>query len=131
MVRKIETGNAPKAIGPYSQGIEVSAGLALLFVSGQLPIDPQTGKLVEGDIQAMTRQVIANIEAILKAGGSSLLSVVRTDIFLTDLKRDFSGMNAEYALHFTGIHLPARQTVQVAALPMGSPIEISCIAARG
>ena len=124
-MKKIETEKAPKAIGPYSQGVSFQN---LLFVSGQLPIDSQTGKLVEGGIRPMTQQVLKNIEAILKEGGSSLQKVVRIDIFLKDLKNDFSPMNEEYAKIFPGPIFPARQTVQVSELPLGSPIEISCIA---
>lgn len=124
---KIETSQAPKALGPYSQGIAVSEPRPMVFVSGQLPIDPKTGKFVEGTIQALTKQVIDNLEAVLREGGSSLELVVRTDVFLKDLK-DFAAMNEEYAKRFNGKITPARQTIQVADLPMGSPIEISCIA---
>lgn len=126
---RIATEDAPKALGPYSQAIAVPQS-GLIFVSGQLPIDPVTGQLLQGDIKLLTRQVIKNIEAILKAAGSSLQLVVRTDVFLKDLKRDFQGMNEEYAQWFTGEAAPARQTIQVADLPLGSPIEISCIALR-
>jgi len=127
-LEKIETLNAPQAIGPYSQGIAV-INASFIFVSGQLPVDPSTGKLVEGDIKEMTKQVINNLEAILVAGGSSLQQVVRTDVFLKDIKKDFALMNEEYAKRF-GSPAPARQTIQVSELPMGSPIEISCIAVR-
>jgi len=126
--KKIETTQAPKAIGPYSQGIATSEGQSFIFVSGQLPVDPISGKLIEGDIKALTKQVIDNIEAILTAGGSALDQVVRTDVFLKDLKRDFVSMNEEYAKRFVQAIAPARQTIQVAELPMGSLIEISCIA---
>jgi 2-iminobutanoate/2-iminopropanoate deaminase len=128
-LRKIETTNAPKALGPYSQAIEASATNSMMFVSGQLPIDPATGKLIEGDIKALTKQVIANLEAILSESGYNLSSVVRTDVFLQDLK-DFAAFNEEYARYFQGNITPARQTIQVAALPLGSPIEISCIAVK-
>lgn len=127
MLKKIETNEAPKALGPYSQAVSVTSGQTLLFVSGQLPIDPKTGKFIEGGIKEMTRQVIENIKAILKTGNCTLLDVVRTEIFLKDLK-DFAIVNEEYATHFNGSVKPARQTIQVADLPMGSPIEISCIA---
>lgn len=126
-LHKIETLNAPKALGPYSQGVFVNGGNILIFVSGQLPIDPKTGKLIEGDIKALTKQVIDNLEAVLMEAGSRLDLVVRSDVFLKDLK-DFAAMNEEYAKRFTGKIAPARQTIQVADLPMGSPIEISCIA---
>ncbi len=129
-IEKIATTEAPAALAAYSQGIVTAAGQALIFVSGQLPIDPKTGKFVEGDIKTLAKQVIDNIEAILVAGGSSLQHVVRTEIFLTDLKRDFAHVNEEYGKRFAGATPPARQTIQVADLPMGSPIEISCIAIR-
>jgi len=127
---KIETTQAPSAIGPYSQAIVAPQHAELIFVSGQLPVDPKKGILIEGDMKALTRQVIHNLEAILIAAGSSIANVVRTDVFLKDLKRDFASMNEEYATHFKGSAAPARQTVQVSELPMGSPIEISCIAFR-
>lgn len=126
--KKIETLNAPKALGPYSQGVALTEACRLIFVSGQLPINPKTGKFIEGDIKEMTRQVIDNLEAILKEGGSRLDLVLRTDVFLKDMN-DFASMNEEYAKRFNGNSTPARQTIQAAALPMGSPIEISCIAA--
>lgn len=125
----IHTPQAPKAVGPYSQGIKVKADQALLFVSGQLPIDPATGKLIEGDIRKQTHLVIDHIEQILLAGGSSLKKVVRVDIFVKDLKKDFAALNEEYSKRFTGMNPPARQTVQVSELPLGSPLEMSCIAA--
>ena len=129
-IQKLETSEAPLAIGPYSQGTATMNGQPLIFVSGQLPIDPKTGKLVQGSIQVMTKQVIDNLEAILHSAGSSLDFVMRADVFLTDLSQ-FSAMNEEYARRFKGPVLPARQTVQVAALPLGSAIEISCIAVKG
>ncbi|MEI8366284.1 MAG: Rid family detoxifying hydrolase [Parachlamydiaceae bacterium] len=128
-IKRLETSEAPLALGPYSQGVMTTNGNSLVFVSGQLPMDPKTGHLIAGDIQAMTKQVIENLEAILRAGGSNLDLVVRTDVFLTDLK-DFAAMNEEYARHFKGQTTPARQTVQVGALPKGASIEISCIAVR-
>lgn len=124
MKEKINSNDAPKALGPYSQGVKVGN---LLFVSGQLPIDPLSGKLIEGDMKALTCQIIKNIEAILKNANCTLDSVIRTDVFLTDLKL-FAVMNEEYAKFFSGLCPPARQTVQVAALPLNAPIEISCIA---
>jgi 2-iminobutanoate/2-iminopropanoate deaminase len=127
-VKKISTEKAPAAIGPYSQGIVVEGNPTLIYVSGQLPIDPRTGALVQGDIKALTKQVLDNLEAILVASSSSLLRVVRVEVFLIDLKRDFQGMNEEYAKRFNTQVPPARQTVQVSALPKDSPIEISCIA---
>ena len=124
MLEKIETREAPKALGPYSQAVKFGD---FVFVSGQLPIDIKTGGLIKGDMQALTKKVIENIKAILEAAGSSLDEVVRTDVFMTDLK-EFSQMNEEYARAFIGQVFPARQTIQVAALPLGSRIEISCIA---
>lgn len=124
MLQKVETDAAPKALGPYSQAVKAGD---FLFVSGQLPIDPKTGLLVQGDIRDLTRMVIQNIEAILTAANSSLANVVRTDVFLTDLSQ-FKAMNEEYSKFFGGPVFPARQTVQVAALPLGAVIEISCIA---
>lgn len=127
LLRKIETEKAPRALGPYSQGIALNEAKPLVFVSGQLPIDPKTGKLVQGDIKLLTKQVIDNLEAVLQESGSNLDHVVRTEVFLKDLK-EFAAMNEEYAKRFKGEMTPARQTIQVADLPMGSPIEISCIA---
>lgn len=126
--QKITTAQAPKAIGPYSQAIKVKFSGSLVFVSGQLPIDPNTGDMVEGDIRILTKRVLDNIEAILLAGGSSMQEVVRVDIFLKDLKKDFTAMNEEYAKRFSLSSPPARQTVEVSNLPKDSPIEISCIA---
>lgn len=127
---KISTPDAPQAIGPYSQAIAINKDTNLIFVSGQVPMDPKTGKLITGDIKALTQQVIDNLEAILKAGGSSLENVVRTDVFLKDLKSDFAGMNEQYAKRFNGSTPPARQTVQVSELPLGASVEISCIAIK-
>lgn len=130
MLKKIQTDHAPAALGPYSQGIKVENGKNMVFVSGQLPIDPKTGQLVLDSVELMTRLVIEHIVNILKVEGMTLENVVRTDVFLKDLKNDFKAMNAEYAKHFSGPNPPARQTIQPAELPMGSPIEISCIAVK-
>lgn len=116
------TDHAPAALGPYSQA--VSAG-NLLFISGQLPIDPATGTFVEGDIGARTHRIVANIKAIAEAAGGSLENIVKTTIFLTDLN-DFQAVNSAYGEHFNS-EPPARSTVQVAALPLGSDIEIETI----
>lgn len=126
-LQSIVTNDAPKAIGPYSQG--VMAG-DFLFVSGQIPINPKTGTLLKGDIQAQTQQVLENIRAILNKAGLTMQHVVRTDVFLLDLK-DFDAMNHVYETYFLAEPKPARQTVQVAGLPGGSRIEISCIAYCG
>jgi 2-iminobutanoate/2-iminopropanoate deaminase len=128
ILEKIESNQAPKAIGPYSQAIRVNGSPSLIFVSGQLPLDLSTGNLITGDIRILTNHIINNIEAILKASGSGLDKVVRVDIFLTDLKKDFGPLNEEYAKRFNSPTPPARQTVQVSELPKGSPVEISCIA---
>ncbi len=125
--QKIVTQHAPMAIGPYSQGI-IAADQKLVFVSGQLPVNPATNTMVVGGIDVKTRQVLENIEAILKAAGSSMDNIVRIEIFLTNLKEDFISMNDEYIKHFKGPDYPARQTIGVAALPLNSPIEISAIA---
>jgi len=119
----ISTERAPAAIGPYSQAI--AAG-SLIFLSGQLPIDPVTGALIDGDIAAMTRQIFRNIETVLAAAGSTLSKVVKVTVFLTDLN-DFQAMNAAYAEFFTH-DPPARSTVQVARLPRDARIEIEVIA---
>jgi 2-iminobutanoate/2-iminopropanoate deaminase len=119
----IVSPDAPKAIGPYSQGI--SAG-GLIFVSGQLGIDPASGELVAGGIEEQTHQVLRNISAILSAASAGLSGVVKTTVYLKDLK-DFPAMNAVYA-EFFDQNLPARATVQVSALPKGALVEIDCIA---
>ncbi len=126
MKRTVSTPNAPEAIGPYSQA--VIAG-NLVFCSGQIPLDPATGALVEGDIAAQTRRVLENLRAVLEAAGSGLDRVVKTTVFLADLA-DFQGMNAVYAEYFGG-DPPARAAVQVAALPKGARVEIEAVALRG
>ena len=119
----IQTASAPAAIGPYSQAIQIGQ---LLFVSGQIPINPSTGSLVAGDIAEQTERVIQGLSEILDAAGASLVDVVRTTVFLTDL-RDFTEMNRVYASHFNQ-PWPARSTVQVSALPKSVRIEIDAIA---
>lgn len=121
----VATPAAPGAVGPYAQAIVTDT---MVFCSGQVPLDPGTGKLVDGDIGAMTRQVLANLQAVLEAAGSSLDQVVKTTVFLTDLG-DFAAMNAAYSEVFTS-DPPARSTVQVAALPLGARVEIEAIALR-
>jgi reactive intermediate/imine deaminase len=111
-------------VGPYSQAVE-HAGL--VFLSGQIPLDPSSGKLVTGGIEAQARQVLANLRAVLEASGLSLAHVVRASIYLIDLA-DFPRVNAIYAEHFGQRPQPARTTVQVAALPLGALIEIDAIA---
>ncbi len=122
----VSTAAAPKAIGPYSQAVRAGG---FLFCSGQIPLDPATGELVSGDIQTETRRVLDNLVAVLAAGGAKPADVVKTTIFLTDLG-DFAKVNEVYATYF-GESLPARATVQVAALPRGVRVEIDCTAAVG
>jgi 2-iminobutanoate/2-iminopropanoate deaminase len=124
----VSSESAPKAIGPYSQAIRAGD---LLFVSGQVPIDPSTGNLVDGDIAAQTGRVLRNIGAILDAAGASFDHVVRTTVFLTDMN-DFAAMNEVYAGCFTA-PAPARATVEVSRLPKDARVEIDVIAsfARG
>ena len=123
MRQAVATASAPQAIGPYSQGIRAGS---LLFVSGQVPIDPATGNIIDGDIAAQTHRVLQNIGEILKAGGASFDHVVRTTVFLADMN-DFSAMNAVYATYFT-VPAPARATVQVSRLPKDARVEIDVIA---
>jgi 2-iminobutanoate/2-iminopropanoate deaminase len=123
-IKQISATDAPNAVGPYSQGISADG---LIFVSGQLPVDPATGKKVEGDIRIQTERVIENMRAVLKTEGADLSDVVRCDVFLKDMN-DFASVNDVYASKFTGNPKPARQTVQVGRLPLDAMIEISCIA---
>ena len=123
MRQAVSTASAPKAIGPYSQAVRAGS---LLFVSGQVPIDPATGNLVGGDIAAQTRRVFQNIAEILTAGGASLDHVVRTTVFLADMN-DFAAMNEVYGTFFSAPY-PARATVQVSRLPKDARIEIDVIA---
>ncbi|PHR27845.1 MAG: reactive intermediate/imine deaminase [Desulfotalea sp.] len=120
----ISTDKAPAAIGPYSQAVSANN---TIFVSGQLPIDPATGKMLSGNIGDKTDQIMKNAGAIAKAAGATLENIVKTTIFLTDLA-DFKEVNDAYAKHFPEAP-PARSTVQVAALPLGSQIEIEFILA--
>lgn len=125
MIKKvIVTPNAPEARGPYSQAI--AAG-DFVFVAGQIPIDPKTKALVEGDIGTLTMKVLDHIEAILKEAGLDLRHVVKVEVFLKDLN-DFQAMNQAYAKRFDKGPLPARVTIQAAKLPMDCRIEISCVA---
>ena len=127
MMKSIQTENAPAAIGPYSQAIDSGAGL--VFVSGQLPIDPATGAFAPGGIREQTHQSLPNAHAILKAAGLGLGNVVKTTVFLADMG-DFAAMNEVYAQFFTAPY-PARSAVAVKTLPKGALVEIECIAARG
>nr|WP_171450004.1 RidA family protein [Corallococcus carmarthensis] len=126
MARKaIHSDDAPKAIGPYSQAVQVDAG-KMTFLSGQIPLDPKTMELVPGDVVAQAEQVMKNLKAVLAASGLDFSHVVRCTIFLTDLG-DFAKVNEVYGRAFTGSP-PARATVQVSALPRGSKVEIDAIA---
>ncbi|MBP7517693.1 MAG: RidA family protein [Desulfobulbus sp.] len=120
----VHTDQAPAAIGPYSQAVHFGH---LLFVSGTLPVDPRTGQLVGGDIEAQSRQVFRNLAAIAEAAGGQLADAVKVTVFLTDLG-DFQRLNGVYREWF-GEPFPARSTVQVAALPLGAPLEVEAIIA--
>ena len=121
--RAVATDHAPQAIGPYSQAI-VAGGF--LFASGQIAIDPATGKVIEGDIKAQTERVLQNLAAVLEAGGTSFRRVVKTTVFLSTMD-DFAAMNEVYATFFAA-PFPARTTIQAGALPGGIAVEIECIA---
>ncbi|MBP5137282.1 MAG: RidA family protein [Paludibacteraceae bacterium] len=122
-MKEISTKKAPAAIGPYSQAIRVGN---LIYTSGQIPIDPAKGELIDGDIKAQTRQSLNNIKAILEEAGTSLNSVIKTTVFLADMN-DFADMNSVYAEFFTEPY-PARSAVAVKTLPKGAQIEIEVIA---
>ena len=123
MKQVISTTGAPAAIGPYSQAI-VSNGFA--FLSGQIPLDPATGALIEGGIEEQTARVLENLKAVLEASGTSLAGVVKTTVYLKDMG-EFAAMNAVYARYFTE-NPPARATVEAARLPKDVRVEIDCIA---
>ena len=122
-MEKITAKGAPEAIGPYSHAIRSGS---LCFTSGQIPVDPSTGSLVEDDITAQTRQVLANLKTVLEAAGLGLKDVVKTTVYLKDMS-EFPILNAIYAEYF-GEHAPARSTIQVAALPLDCRVEIEAIA---
>lgn len=123
----ITSKEAPAAIGPYSQAISVPATSRLVFLSGQIPLDPVTGQIVEGDVSVQTERVLLNLAAVLKEAGAGFEHVVRATIFLIDLG-DFAKVNELYSKRFP-TEPPARVTVQVSALPRGSKVEIDVIAA--
>lgn len=125
-IREVRSNGAPAPIGPYSQAVAVGD---LVFASGQIPLDPATGRLVEGGIEEQTERVLANVKAVLAAAGLSLARVVKVSVFLADLE-DFPKMNAIYARHFDAFPKPARSTFQVAGLPAGARIEVEVIAVR-
>jgi 2-iminobutanoate/2-iminopropanoate deaminase len=119
----ISTTSAPAAVGPYSQAISANG---FLYTAGQIPLVPSEGKLVDGDIQAQTRQVLENLKAVLEAAGTDFSHVVKTTVFMTNLD-DFAQMNAIYATYFPA-NPPARSTVQVVRLPYGAQVEIEVVA---
>jgi 2-iminobutanoate/2-iminopropanoate deaminase len=124
MERKtITAALAPAAVGPYSHAVQANG---MLFTAGQIPLVPETGKLIDGDIDAQTEQVLRNLKAVLEAGGSSLDRVVKTTVFLADMS-DFAAVNAVYARWFWK-NPPARSAIQVAALPLGARVEIEAVA---
>ena len=124
---EVRSTGAPAPVGPYSQAI-VHGGL--VYVSGQVPLDPATGRLVEGEIEAQAERVFANLRAVLEAAGASMDDVLRVAVYLTDLAL-FPRVNAVYARQFGAGPKPARTTVGVAALPLGAAIEVDAVAALG
>jgi 2-iminobutanoate/2-iminopropanoate deaminase len=122
-MESVQTDRAPQAIGPYSQAIKANG---FIFASGQIPLDPATGQLIEGDARAQTARVLNNVQAVLEAAGSSLNQVVKTTVFLADMN-DFAAMNEVYASFF-GTTRPARSTVQAARLPRDVSVEIEVVA---
>ena len=125
MKKQIATTNAPAAIGPYSQAIEANG---MVFVSGQLPVNPVTGEFAEGGIKELTRQSLTNMKSILAEVGLTMDNVVKTTVFLADMA-DFAAMNEVYASFFEGV-APARSAVAVKTLPKNALVEIECIAVR-
>ena len=123
MKQLIHSDNAPAAVGPYSQAVKVGN---LVFTAGQVALDPQTGKMVEGDVTAQAEQVLKNLTAVLQAAGSSLDRVVKATVFLADMN-DYAAVNAVYG-RYLGSEPPARSAVQVAGLPLGARVEIELIA---
>ncbi len=124
MKKQINTNNAPQAIGPYSQAVSFDN---LIFISGQIPADPQTGEIVTGGVAEETHQVMKNLKAILEEAGSSFSSAIKSSIFLKSMD-DFATVNEIYASYFETGNYPARETVQVAKLPKDVNVEISMIA---
>lgn len=124
MKKQINTNNAPQAIGPYSQAVSFEN---LIFISGQIPANPQTGEIVSGGVEEETHQVMKNLKAILEEAGASFSSAIKTSIFLKNMD-DFATVNAIYASYFEEGNYPARETVQVAKLPKDVNVEISMIA---
>ena len=123
MKKVIATSEAPKAVGPYSQAVAVGN---FLFCAGQIPLDPATGELIEGDVAAQADRVLQNVAGVLRANGMTFANVVKSTVFMVDLGK-FADMNAVYSKYFSE-PFPARSTIQVAALPKGSQVEIEVIA---
>jgi 2-iminobutanoate/2-iminopropanoate deaminase len=123
MIEPVATDRGPKAIGPYSQAIRADG---FVFLSGQIPLDPKTQQVVEGDVAAQTERVLENLKGVVEAAGSSLQRVVKTTVFLADMD-DFAAMNEVYARYFFS-HPPARSTVEVSRLPKNARVEIDLIA---
>lgn len=128
-VTAVSTAAAPAAVGPYSQAVSTGSTGSTVYISGQVPLDPATGALVEGGIQAQAERVLTNIGAILEAAGLSYADVVKTTVLLADIA-DFKAVNEVYARHVTGPVLPARAAFAVAALPLGAGVEIEAVAVR-
>jgi 2-iminobutanoate/2-iminopropanoate deaminase len=122
-MESIQTSHAPQAIGPYSQAVKING---FVFCSGQIPLDPGTMQIIEGDVKAQTERVLSNLSAVLEAAGSSLVQVVKTTVFLLDMN-DFAAMNEVYATFFSN-NRPARSTVQVSRLPRDVRVEIEVVA---
>jgi len=123
VIETIATDRGPKAIGPYSQAVRANG---FVFLSGQIPLDPNTQLVVEGDVAAQTERVLENLKGVVEAAGSSLQHVVKTTVFLSDMN-DFAAMNEVYSRYFTA-HKPARSTVEVSRLPKDVRVEIDLIA---
>lgn len=123
MIEIVETEDAPKAIGPYSQAVKASG---LVFASGQIAIDPSSGELLSGPVEEQADRVLTNLAAVLEAAGTTMRKVIKTTVFLSDMG-DFPKVNEVYAKHF-GDHKPARACIQAAALPKGVAVEIDAIA---
>jgi 2-iminobutanoate/2-iminopropanoate deaminase len=123
MIESIRTDRAPEAIGPYTQAVKANG---MVFASGQIPLDPETMQIVEGDIRVQTERVLTNLKAVLEAAGTSLDRVVKTTVYLSDMN-DFTAMNEVYSAYFAA-NRPARSTVQAARLPRDARVEIDVIA---
>ena len=126
MKKIIHTLDAPAAIGTYNQAVEING---FIYTSGQIGIEPETGRLVDGAMKEQTMKVLNNIDAILTASGLDKTSIIKLTVFLTDLK-GFGDVNDAFQLYFGDVEFPARSTVEVSGLPLGAMVEIDCIASR-